>query len=89
MPIRAREFDRMVGKFGFETRHGRDLLAWLTYDGKVVVRTRRSKSSGDLPMEHSIRQQMKLNAQEFNLARRCTMTRDQYIEILKCKGVIQ
>lgn len=45
MPIRAREFDRMVDKFGFETRHGRAL--------------------------------------------RCTMTRDQYIEILKRKGVIR
>ena len=88
MPIRAREFDRMVNKFGFQTRHGRDLHAWLAYEGNIVVRTRRSKSSGDLPMEHSIRQQMKLNRQEFNLARRCTMTRDQYIEILKRKGVI-
>ena len=88
MPIRAREFDRMVNKFGFETRHGRDLHAWLTYEGNVVVRTRRSKSSGDLPMEHSIRQQLKLNTQEFNRARRCTMTRVEYIDILRRKGVI-
>ena len=88
MPIKAHEFDRMVNKFGFETRDGRDLLAWFTYEGKRVVRTRRSKGSGDLPMHHSIRQQLRLNEQEFNHARRCTMTRDEYIEILKRKRVI-
>ena len=88
MPIKAREFDRMVEKFGFETRDGRDLLAWLTYNGKPVVRTKRSKGSGDLPMEYSMRSQLKLNEEQFNQARRCIMTKDEYIAILKQKNVI-
>ncbi len=39
-------------------------------------------------MHHSIRQQLRLNEQEFNHARRCTITKDEYIEILKRKRVI-
>ena len=88
MPIKAREFDRMIDKFGFETRVGRDLLAWLTYNGKRVVQTRRSKGSGDLPMEYSMRNQLKLNEDQFNEARRCVMTKAEYIAILKEKKVI-
>lgn len=90
MPLAAREFDRLVSKFGLETKHGRDLHAWLTVDGKVVVRTRRSKkSSGDLPMSHSIRQQLKLNTTQLREAISCKLNRDGYIEILRAKGLLE
>ena len=90
MPLTAREFDGLTRKFGFETRSGRDLLAWLTIDGKVVVRTRRSKkSSGDLPMFHSIRQQLRLNDRQLREAIRCTLDRDSYVEILRQKGLLE
>jgi hypothetical protein len=49
--IKAQEFDRLVQKLGFQTRKGNDLLAWFEYEGKIVVRTRRSYGSGDLPMQ--------------------------------------
>ena len=89
MSLTAREFDGLIRKFGFETRSGRDLLAWLTIDGKVIVRTRRSKkSSGDLPMFHSIRQQLRLNDSELRKAIRCTLSRDSYLEILWSKGLL-
>ena len=89
MPLTAREFDGLTRNFGFETRHGRDLHAWLTVNGKIVVRTRRSKkSSGDLPMFHSIRQQLKLNDRQLRDAISCTLDRDSYVEILRSKGVL-
>ena len=88
MPLAAREFDLIVRKFGFETRTGSHLFAWLTLDDKVVVRTRRSwKESGDLPMEHSIRQQLKLSAPQLRDAIRCTMSREDYIQVLREKGI--
>ena len=81
MPLTAREFDRLVTKFGLETRQGRDLHAWLTVDNMIVVRTRRSKkSSGDLPMFHSIRQQLKLTDTQLRDAIRCTLDRASYID---------
>lgn len=89
MPLTAHEFDRLVSKFGFETRNSKDLLAWLEIDGKVVVRTRRSnKSSGDLPRHHSIRQQMRLNDDQLREAVNCTLDRDAYVAILREKGVL-
>ena len=89
MSISAREFDRLVRKFDFQTRNSGDLLAWLEVDGKTVVRTRRSKkASGDLPMQHSIRQQMKLSADQLREAIRCKLGRDGYLSILREKGVL-
>ena len=89
MPLAAHDFDRVVRKFGFRTRDSRDLLAWLEIDGKIVVRTRRSKkSSGDLPMHHSIRQQMRLNEEQLRQAIKCTLDRDAYIALLRAKGIL-
>lgn len=90
MPLAAHEFDSLIRKFGFQTRNSKDLIAWLEVEGNVVVRTRRSnKSSGDLPMHHSIRQQMKLNDNQLRRAIRCTLSLDDYIAILRGKGIIQ
>ena len=89
MPLAAHDFDRVVRKFGFRTRNSRDLLAWLEVDGKIVVRTRRSrKSSGDLPMHHSIRQQLRLNDQQLREAIKCTLDRDAYLALLREKGIL-
>jgi hypothetical protein len=88
MTIKAHEFDRIISKFDFKTRNSGDLLAWFEVDGKLVTRTRRSRKSGDLPMQHSIRQQLKLNEEQLREAIDCTLTRDGYIEILKAKGLL-
>lgn len=86
--IKAQEFDRLVAKLGFETRDSGHLLAWFEFEGKIITRTRRSKGSGDLPMQHSIQQQLKLNEQELKDAIDCTLTREGYIEILRTKGLL-
>lgn len=88
MTIKAAEFDRIVAKFGLRTREGGDRLAWFEYGGQVIVRTRRSHTRGDLPFQHSIRQQLKLNESELRSAIDCTLDRDAYIEILRRKGLL-
>ena len=89
MTITARDFDLLISKFEFQTRDRGDLLAWLEFDGKVVVRTKRSHTRGrDLPFQHNIRQQMKLNQEELNQALRCVLDRDGYIELLRGKGIL-
>lgn len=88
MTVKAREFDRLVEKLGLKVRDSRDVLAWFEYDGKIITRTRRSKGSGDLPMQHSIRQQLKLNEVEFRQAIGCTLTLEGYIEILRGKNLL-
>ena len=89
MTIKAREFDHIVEKFGLQTKNSGDRLAWLEYEGKIVVRTKRSHKKGkDLPFQQSIRQQLKLNEDEFNQAKGCTLSRDDYIKILQAKGIM-
>lgn len=88
MTIKAHEFDHLVAKLQLKTRDSRDLLAWFEYRGKKITRTRRSKSSGDLPMQHSIRQQLKLNEEQFKAAIGCTLTRQDYIDILRAKEIL-
>jgi len=86
--MKAKEFDRLIDKFEFKTRDGGDRLAWFEYEGRVVLRTRRSHGSGDLPAAHSIRQQLKLNETQLREAVSCSISRDGYIEILRSKGIL-
>jgi hypothetical protein len=88
MTIKAHEFDHLVAKLGLKIRDSGDLLAWFEFEGRIITRTRRSKGSGDLPMQHSIRQQLKLNERQFREAVGCHLTREEYVEILRAKGLL-
>ena len=88
MPLKVREFERLVKKLRLKTREGRDRLAWFEYEGKVITRTRRSRGSGDLPHSHAIRQQLKLNEDELNAILACTVSHDEYVEILREKNLL-
>jgi len=84
--IKRAEFDHMVQKLGLRTRQSGDLLAWFEHEGRVVARTRRSLKKGDLPMQHSIRQQLHLDEAELRRVVGCKLSRDDYIRILRDKG---
>ena len=92
MTIKRHQFDRLINKYDFKTRESRDLLAWLEVkvngEVKKVARTRRSKGSGDLPMQYSIRQQLHLNNEQFKTAINCKLTKEAYINILQTKGIL-
>jgi|GEM_PF-1432768 len=88
MTLKAHEFDRIVNKIGLQIRDGRDLFAWFEHEGKIVTCTRRSKGSGDLPMQHSIRQQLKLNERQLSELIYCSFGRENYIGILRAQGLL-
>ena len=90
MTIKARDFDKVIRKFGFQTRDSHHIYAWLEHDGKVVARTKRSRASGnrDLPAEHKIRGQLKLSRDQFREAEVCILSKADYIDILREKGVL-
>ncbi len=89
MTIKAKDFDRLIAKLGFHTRDSGDRLAWFQHEGKVAVRTSRSHiKGGDLPFQHSIRQQMKLNDYELREALSCHLSKDDYVSLLKRKGAL-
>lgn len=86
--IKRAEFDRLVGKLGLVTRQGDHLFAWFEHDGRVIARTRRSEQRGDLPMQHSIRQQLKLTEQQLAGILACHLGRDDYLQILRQRGLL-
>ena len=88
MPLKAREFDAIVAKLGMTTRQSDHFHAWLEVDGRVVVRTRRSHGSGDLPASDLIRQQLKVNEQQLGGLIDCSMRRDEYIAHLRSRGIL-
>ena len=88
MTIKAKDFERIVNKFGLKTRNSGDRLAWFEYEGRTITRTKLSHKQGDLPFQDSIRQQLKLNERQLRDTIRCNFSKDQYIDLLKKKGLI-
>ena len=85
--MKVHEFERIVSKLGLRVRNAGDRLAWFEYGGKTIVRTKRSHGNKDLP-EHLIRQQLKVNEKQFSGLISCDVSLDDYITVLKGKGLI-
>jgi len=89
MPIRPHEYATLENKLGLKSREGRDRHSWFEWEGNVITRTRRSHGSGELPHSHAIRQQLKLNEEQLREFLACKLYRDDYVAILRDKGLIE
>jgi hypothetical protein len=88
--MKAGEVDRIFKKLQMKTRDGKDRLAWFMHEGKPILFTRRSHGRGDVGnIAHFIRQQLRVNEEQFADLRDCPMTREQYVDLLKAKGLIR
>ncbi len=85
--MKVHEFERLVTKLELKTRNAGDRLAWFEYDGRVITRTKRSHGNKDLPA-NLIRQQLKLNEDQFSGLIACSLSKADYIEILRTKGLL-
>ena len=85
--MKVHEFTRLENKLGLKTRNSGDRLAWFEHNGKAVVFTKRSHGNKE-PPENLIRQQLKLNETQFSGLLSCSVSRGQYVEILRSKKII-
>ena len=85
--MKVHEYTIIENKLGLKSRNSGDRLSWFEHEGVTVVRTKRSHGNKDLP-EHLIRQQLKLNENQFSNLIGCSLTKDDYIAILTAKGLI-
>jgi hypothetical protein len=85
--MKVHEFHRLETKLRLKTRDSGDRLAWFEHEGRVITRTKRSQGNKDLP-GHLIRQQLKLNEQQLSGVISCDLEYDDYVQILKVKGLI-
>jgi len=85
--MKTHEFEKIVSKLGLTTRNSADRLAWFEYNGRKVVRTKRSHGNKEQPGD-LIRQQLKVNEQQLAGLIKCDVSLQDYVEILKAKGII-
>jgi hypothetical protein len=85
--LKVHEFEKIVAKLGLKTRNSRDRLAWFEYNGQTVVRTKRSHGNKEQP-GNMIRQQLKVNEKEFAGLISCSVSLDDYVNILIRRKII-
>jgi len=85
--MKVHEFEKIVNKLGLKTRNAGDRLAWFEYNGQTVVRTKRSHGNKEQP-GNMIRQQLKVNEKELAGLISCSVSLQDYVDILKRRKVI-
>jgi len=85
--MKVHEFTTLELKLRLETRDAGDRLAWFRHGGRIITRTKRSHGNKNLPT-NLIRQQLKLNEEQLSGIISCSLHLDDYVEILKNKGLI-
>jgi hypothetical protein len=91
MNVNAKQIDAMWEKMGFRVDSSRaDVKADLWIGGRFLFRTYRSHGSGKLSgqIPTFIRQKMRLNEGQFMDAIKCPLSRADYYEILRAKGLL-
>ena len=91
MSLHRQDLERAWRKVRMETKNAGDRFARFYYQGKLIIFTGRSMGSkkldGDIP--RLIRQEMKLNETQFKDLIDCPLGYDEYVQILKDKGLIE
>ncbi|HEX7182626.1 MAG TPA: hypothetical protein VF756_12350 [Thermoanaerobaculia bacterium] len=91
MSLSAEVLDRAWEKVGMSVQdRSVDRWAYLFVSGKRVIATRRSRGSGKISgkIPHLIRQQMKLDENQFRDLVNCPLDREGYLKILHEKGLL-
>jgi hypothetical protein len=86
--ITVREFTRIERKLDLQTRDTGDRIAVFYHEGRRVTWTKRSHQRGEIGESHLIRQQLKVNDNQLRGLVDCSVSRNDYVEILREKGLI-
>lgn len=91
MSLHTRDIDAAWDKLKMQITSTGDRHAKFYYGGKLVLTTKRSFGKGPIegPIQHLLRQQLKLNEDQFKALIECPIGLPEYIEILKEKRLIQ
>ena len=88
--MKVGEVLRAFEKLEMRIREGRDTLAFFWCGERLVLWTKVPHGRGELKgrLPYCIRQQLKLDEEQFRKLIRCVIRRPEYVQILKDKGVI-
>ena len=90
MSLRTSDVDRAFGKLQMVIKNTKDRHAYFWYCGKMILKTKRSFGAGKIDdnTQHLIRQQLRLNQDQFRELLDCPLDYPGYVDILKQKGFI-
>jgi hypothetical protein len=90
MSVKGRDIDTVFNKLDLTVEETHHRIAWFVHDGRRILKTRRSQGKGDIPMfvYHKIRSQLKVNENQMSGLVRCTVNKDDYVQILRDKGLL-
>ncbi len=90
MSLHTRDIDAAWDKLGMVITETGDRHAKFYHQDTLIVTTKRSFGRGaiDGPIQHLLRQQLKLNEGQFKDLIDCPLDRPKYVEILREKGLI-
>ena len=83
--MKTREFEVLVNKLQLRTRDTGDRHAFFEYGGRIITKTKRSH--GEMP-DFGFRKQLKINEDQLAKLMDCALSRSDYVDILKGKGLI-
>jgi hypothetical protein len=86
-----RDAERIFRKLDLQDkRNTKHVYGWLIVDGKRVLPLHYSHGRGDMPghVPERFRNAMHLNRGEFAEMVGCTMTREEYVRVLRRRGIV-
>ena len=90
MQIKKTEMGKVFKKLKLEVRSTTHRYGWFTFEGAKILSVHFSHGKGDIPgrVSDKIRSQLRLSQKDFKELIACPLSREDYVRILKTKGLI-
>ncbi len=90
MQVKKSDIQKVFKKLGLEVRSTKHKYGWLIVDGKKILRVHCSHGKGEVSgkIGDKIRSQLRLSQDDFRSLISCPLSLEQYIEILREKGLL-
>ncbi len=90
MQVKKRKVRRAFSKLRMDMKQSHHKNAYFSYNGVQYLKTRVSHGEGDIPgiVARRIQKQLYLNQNQFKTLIKCPLGYDEFVIILKEKGII-
>ena len=90
MQITKFDMDTVFNKLNLQIRSTKHKYGWLIINGKKILRVHFSHGRGNIPQQiaNKIRGQLKLSNKNFENLIKCPLDYEEYIQIIKDKGML-
>ena len=90
MQVKKAEMNKVFKKLQLKVRSTGHRYGWFTFEENKILRVHFSHGKGSIPgrVSDKIRSQLRLSQDDFKKLIACPLSREDYVSILKRKGLI-